>query len=91
MSMKALAMFVLMSLMVFGSTVTTDAHPATVSTEVKIECVISAFDFEFSGVTYLPWDVAPLAPDTVGLVGTLDGFMLVEEKPPIRFRHGIAS
>jgi hypothetical protein len=89
--MKAFFMFLLMSLIGFGSTVTTDAHPATVSTEVKIECVIPAFDFEFSGVTYLPWDVAPLAPDTVGSVETLDGFMLVEEKPPIRFGHGITE
>ncbi|MCA0231589.1 MAG: hypothetical protein LCH91_14045 [Bacteroidetes bacterium] len=45
--------------------------------------MIPVFEFEYTGITYLPWDVFPLAPDTVGTVAIRDGFTTVEEKPPI--------
>lgn len=82
--MKAFVVLLLLgSSILIGSLATAQTHDATVVHQIKSEYVIPVFEFEYTGVTYLPWDVCPLAPDTVGTVAIRDGFTTVEEKPPI--------
>ncbi|AYQ31425.1 hypothetical protein [Runella sp. SP2] len=81
--MKAFAVILLVLTPLVFTLAAAHTYDATVVQETKSDCVIPTFEFEYKGVTYCPLDVCPLAPDTVGTLATHDGFVTVEEKPPI--------
>lgn len=82
--MKTLSTFLLMSCIFLCSFAKPESQaPSFVNDAVKIECVMPTFDMPIIGVEYALWDVYAPAVAYIGATqSTLDGFQVVEERPP---------
>lgn len=89
-SMKSLFSLLLCLALALATYAKTESETGVgVKTSFKTEIVKPDFCFEIEGVTYLAWDVEAPCYNTIDTATKpLDGFTVVGERPPNRYRLG---